>query len=231
MGSLTSFAPNLTNQALNMYNSAKFSYALAKKVVDMTKKDNSHSIKQGEFEKDESKIKQTKQCFWVKWFRTQWQNRASFSIVTPYDVLNNMYIVEFNATQPENTRYVTNVTIKFKQIRAARTKRQFCNAETRNTQLNVEHGVIVRETEYWGDNWFKNKGDKDITIDATPDTVKSIENSNNDFSGSKILNEGATYNVEKGTGYISVDKVKSWTKKITGKFKNLSTTKTQQTQA
>lgn len=219
MGSLTSFAPNLTNQALNIYNSAKFSYALANKVVNMSKKDDSHKITQGEFEKDESKIKQTKQCFWVKWFKTQWENRASFSIVTPYDVLHNMFIVEFNATQPENTRYITNISIKFKQIRAARTQKKFCNAVTRNTQLNFEHGVLVRKDEYGN-----------TIIDATPDTVQAIENSNNDFSGSKILNEGATYNVNKGSGQITESKVKSWAKKLTSKF-NSGTTKYQQSQA
>lgn len=220
MGSLTSFAPNLVNQALNIYNSAKFAYALAKKVTDMAKKDKSRSITPGELETDASKIRQTKQCFWVKWFRTQWENRASFSIVTPYDVLNNMYIVEFNATQPENTRYITNVTIKFKQIRTAQTKKKFCNAETRNTQLNVEHGVLVRKDE-----------DENIRIDATTDMTQTIENSGNDFSGSKILNEGATYNVEKATGNIK-GKVANLVNKTKSKFKNLiKNTKYQQAQA
>lgn len=181
MGSLTSFAPNLTNQALNIYNSAKFSYALANKVVNMSKKDDSHKIQQGEFEKDESKIKQTKQCFWVKWFRTQWENRASFSIVTPYDVLHNMFIVEFNATQPENTRYITNISIKFKQIRVARTQKKFCNAAPRDVQLGFERGHLNIQYE-----------DGSIIMDSTPNMLDSIINSKYNFSGSEILNNNVT---------------------------------------
>ena len=232
MGSLTSFAPNITNQALNIYNSAKYAYGMANNVMNLSKTDTSSSITPGQFEKDESQIKQTKQCFWVKWFTTQWQNRASFSIVTPYDVLKNMYIVELSATQPESTRYITNLHIKFKQIRQAVVRKKLCSCQQRNTQLSTEHGVIVRKTEYWGDNWFKNKGDEDITIDATPDTFKSIENSNNDFGGSKILNEGATYNTDKGTGVVSESKVKSFVSGLKNKFKNISSkTKYQQSQA
>lgn len=120
MGSLTSFAPNLVNQSLSIYNSAKYAYATTNKVINFNKKD---SLGKYRFAYnsvyDEDIIKETKQFKWIDWFKTQWWNRASFSIVTPYGVFNNMYIMDLSAVQPDSTRYVTNLNIKFKQIRRA----------------------------------------------------------------------------------------------------------------
>ena len=44
MGSLTSFAPNITNQALNIYNSAKYAYGMANNVMNLSKSDTSSSM-------------------------------------------------------------------------------------------------------------------------------------------------------------------------------------------
>ena len=212
MGSLTSFAPNISNQALNVYNTAKFVYATTSKVINLDKKDDSQDLKDKYKDAEEYNlevIKLTKQFEWINWFKIQWWNRASFTIVTPYGSFGDMYIAELSAVQPESTRFVTNLTIKFKQIRRARIIKASRQVAQKMEAQNKEHGVIVRKTEYWGDNWFKNKGDEDITIDATPDTFKLIENSNNDFSGSKRLNEGATYNVPKGTGEYLEQQVKT----------------------
>ena len=123
MGSLTSFAPNLTNQALDIYNSAKSVYNMTNKVINLDKRDSSQDLKkkyQNSEEYNVDVIKQTMQFEWVNWFKTQWWNRAAFSIVTPYGVFDSMYIMDLSATQPENSRYVTNLTIKFKQIRKAK---------------------------------------------------------------------------------------------------------------
>lgn len=119
MGSLTSFIPNLVNQALDIYNSAKYVYATVNKLVNTDVRDSSK--KQDYTEKyDLDKIKQTKQFKWINWFKTQWEHRASFTIVTPYGVLSDMYIMELSSSQPENSRYLTNLSIKFKQIRKAK---------------------------------------------------------------------------------------------------------------
>lgn len=117
MGSLSSFAPNIVNQALDIYNSAKFAYATVNKLIN-TGKTSGSGIDYTEGY-DENVIKQTKQFEWINWFKTQWENRASFSIVTPYGVLTDMYIMELSSSQPENTRYITNLNIRFKQIRKA----------------------------------------------------------------------------------------------------------------
>ena len=119
MGSLSSFAPNIVNQAEDIYNSAKFAYSTANKIINLNKKDSTQTKSNYIEGYDEKTISQTRQFEKINWFRTQWENRASFTIVTPYGVLNNMYIVELSAVQPENTRYITNLNIKFKQIRQA----------------------------------------------------------------------------------------------------------------
>lgn len=121
MGSLTSFAPNIVNQALDIYNTTKFGYSTVSKIINLDKKDSKATRRFAyNSEYDEEVIKQTKQFEWINWFKTQWWNRASFSIVTPYEVLDSMYIMDLSASQPENSRYVTNLNIKFKQIRKAK---------------------------------------------------------------------------------------------------------------
>lgn len=125
MGSLTSFTPNIINQSLDIYNTAKFSYSTVSKVINLDKRDSTSSRRFAyNSVYDEDVILQTKQFEWVNWFKIQWWNRASFTIVTPYGVLENMYIMDLSASQPENTRYVTNLSIKFKEIRKAQIKRQ-----------------------------------------------------------------------------------------------------------
>lgn len=136
MGSLTSFAPNITNQALNIYNTAKYGYATVQKIINSSKKDEDETKSIYTEKYNEEIIKKTKQFKWIDWFKTQWWNRASFTIVTPYGVLYDMYIMDLSAVQPENTRYVTNLNIKFKQIRKARvitkqTKQMAQDMETR----------------------------------------------------------------------------------------------------
>lgn len=120
MGSLTSFAPNIVNQALDVYNSAKFGYDTVSKMINLDKQDKVNSGFGYIEDYDEETIKITKQFNFIDWFKTQWQNRASFTIVTPYGVFSDMYIMDLSASQPENTRYVTNLNIKFKQIRKAK---------------------------------------------------------------------------------------------------------------
>lgn len=153
MGSLSSFAPNIVNQGLDMYNSAKFAYALANKVADIDKEDNSTKYGYDYTERyDEKTIQATKQFNWINWFRTQWWNRRAFSIVTPYGVLKNMYIMELSAAQPDNTRYVTNLNIKFKQIRKAVTGNTSMQQKTQQmeTQENktFDIGTLSLPDEY-----------------------------------------------------------------------------------
>ena len=96
-----------------------------------------------------------------------------------------------------------------------------CSCQPRNTQLSVETGWLNRKDE-----------DGNVWIDATPDKTQSAINSGYDLSGSKIHNEGATYNTDKGTGKVSESKVKNFVSGLKNKFKNISSkTKYQQSQA
>lgn len=201
MGSLTSFAPNLSNQSLNIYNTAKYVYATTNKVINLDKKDSSPDIKERRAYDEEYNldvIKQTKQFEWINWFKIQWWNRASFTIVTPYGSFSNMYIVELSAVQPESTRFVTNLTIKFKQIRRAKIIKASRQVAQKMEAQNKEHGLLVRKDQYGN-----------IIVDATQDMTEPVVNGNYDLGGSKILNEGATYNVPKGTGEYLEQQVKT----------------------
>lgn len=187
MGSLTSFAPNIVNQARDIYDSTKNVYNTASKTFDFVKDPtgkNKKSTGSGftyTEEYNEDVIKSSKQFERINWFKTQWERRASFTIVTPYGVLTDMYILDLNASQPENTRYVTNLNIKFKQIRKAKIVRQNRKvAQKMETQLSVEHGSLVIKDEY-----------ENINVDATQDMTESMANSNYDLSPSKILNSGS----------------------------------------
>lgn len=200
MGSLTSFAPNIVNQALDVYNSAKFGYATVSKMINLNKKSTSKSGFGYTEAYDLDTIHSSRQFDQIDWFKTQWQNRASFTIITPYGKLEDMYIMDLSASQPENSRYVTNLSIKFKQIRKAKviTKGKRVS-QTRDTQINkqFEHGHLNIQTE-----------DGTIRMDSTPDMIEAIENSNYDFSGSKLLNAG-TYNVSPSAKQFSSSQIET----------------------
>lgn len=175
MGSLTSFAPNIVNQALNVYNTAKYVYGTANKFINMVKKNDKESKKNIYTEQyDEEVIKQTKQFKWINWFTTQWKNRASFTIVTPYGVLKDMYIMDLNAVQPETTRYVTNLNIKFKQIRKAKviksSKKVSKTMENQSGKItgesvNTVNVNTITKAEFGGDGLKRNNIGVDISND------------------------------------------------------------------
>lgn len=147
MGSLSQFAPHIVGQALNIANSAFYAYGTAKKFVNMVKKDKTQEKKEaGKLETDDSIIKTTKQFEYVTWFKEQWRQRASFTIITPYGVLTNMYIIDFSATQPESSRFITNLNIRFKEIRKAEIiKIKKKSAETKEIQDNKQEIVTTQQ--------------------------------------------------------------------------------------
>ena len=106
MGSLPQFAPNVINQARDITNTAKGVYDTYKTFASFVK---SASGEQ----------QQTRQSKIVSRFKQYWEDRTKFVVVTPFCVLENMYILDFSANQPKNTKYVTEIKIKFKQIREA----------------------------------------------------------------------------------------------------------------
>lgn len=106
LGSLPQFAPNIINQARDITNTAKGVYDTYKTFSSFVKKASGEQ-------------QQTRQSKIVSRFKQYWNDRTKFVIVTPFCVLENMYILDFSANQPKNTKYVTEIKIKFKQIREA----------------------------------------------------------------------------------------------------------------
>ena len=106
LGSLPQFAPNIVNQARDITNTTKSVYNTYKTFSSFIKK-------------SKGEQQQTRQSKIVSRFKQYWESRTKFVIVTPYCVLDNMYILDFSANQPKNTKYVTDIKIKFKQIREA----------------------------------------------------------------------------------------------------------------
>lgn len=205
MGSLTSFTPNIINQSLDIYNTAKFGYATVSKIINLDKQDKVKSGFDYTEDYDEETIKITKQFNYIDWFKIQWQNRASFTIVTPYGVLTDMYIMDLIASQPENTRYITNLSIKFKQIRKAKviTKGKKIS-QTRDTQLNkiTEHnGEVKTELNQVTTNIAWYGGDtKSATQDILTKNNQYVSQAN-DVYATNVSNNTATvsYNVKQAT--------------------------------
>lgn len=131
-GSLTQFAPNIVNQAIQLKNSVKMAYNAANKAKQFVNKlksigdesvpmNKNNTIKREQVDKFNNKP--SRQFNFVrKWFCAWWQSKTPFILVTPYGTFYNMYIIDFNATQGKETAYTTNVAIKFKQLNIARTK-------------------------------------------------------------------------------------------------------------
>lgn len=198
MGSLTSFTPNIINQSLDIYNTAKFGYATVSKIINLDKQDKVKSGFDYTEDYDEETIKITKQFNYIDWFKIQWQNRASFTIVTPYGVLTDMYIMDLIASQPENTRYVTNLNIKFKQIRKAIVIRK---AKKVSQVRDVQDTKTVETKEIKLPNkevlaGVQNKGITNIGIDTKND-IGTIN-----FSNSTVV---ANYNVANGEGQVTTE--------------------------
>lgn len=200
MGSLTSFAPNIVNQALDIYNSAKFAYATVNKLINTGKNSSGSGLDYTEAY-NEDVIKQTKQFEWISWFKTQWEKRASFSIVTPYEVLTDMYIMELSASQPENTRYVTNLTIRFKQIRKAvivdspnKVGRTKDIQDTKTTEIKVDMKDIDTAARQYGDTASQGIINNNANVPVKGDKY-TVASSNNT---SKV-----SYNVNPGENQVS----------------------------
>lgn len=139
MGSLPQFAPNIINQARDIVNSAKGAYD--------TYKTFSSFIKSSSGEQQ-----QTRQSKIVSRFKQYWSDRTKFVIVTPYCVLDNMYIMDFSANQPKNTKYVTEIKIKFKQIREAKVITVRSKFKSQGAEIAANKKSIEDAPSYLGQN-------------------------------------------------------------------------------
>lgn len=132
MGSLSFFAPNIVNQSKQILNTANLAY-------------NTYKTFSGFMKKLGGDKPQTRQFKIVNMFLNYWNSRTSFSIVTPFGVFDNMYILDFSSNQPKNTKYVTEIKIKFKQIQEAYTINKETLYKSQGAQIEENKRYIKEE--------------------------------------------------------------------------------------
>ena len=195
MGSLTSFAPNIVNQAMDIYETVRFGYQTVNGLINtFTKDDNEKKASTYTEKYDEDVIAKTQQFKWIDWFKRQWQNRASFTIITPYGKFDNMYIMDLSASQPEQTRYLTNLSIKFKHIRKA-------NIISSGTK-QVSQPMDTRRYRTGRDNEPPTTVIDDISTDAIPLDNKGGVTQVTAEEFEKVNQKVQTLNVKEKTGMI-----------------------------
>lgn len=83
------------------------------------------------------------------YFKALWQTGTLVAIQTPWEFLTNMAVETVIAMQPEETRYITDFSVKFKQIRFAQTKSKAYNsnksANSANPDENEANAAIVQK--------------------------------------------------------------------------------------
>ena len=63
---------------------------------------------------------QSKQEYVFRFFFTAWRSKMLFTVETPWGIFDKMAIERVNVNQGENSRFVSDFTISFKQIRTAK---------------------------------------------------------------------------------------------------------------
>ena len=106
------FLPKLSTQAQYIVNRAEEAYGIYKKA--------NKSIK-----RIDEKLKgiptsdPTRQQEVFNKIRILWSDRSLSSVYTPYGIFDNMAIMSLNARQDEDSRYISEFSVTFKQIRIA----------------------------------------------------------------------------------------------------------------
>lgn len=114
--------PEITTQAKSVFNQMERLYSLYEKANDSIystdeKKNNLYNI----FKGTASSQTETKQQEAFQYFKKCWETRQCFTIQTPWQSLDQMFITTLRATQDEDTKYITEFEITFKQLRFADT--------------------------------------------------------------------------------------------------------------
>ena len=112
---LAYLAPQLTTQAKSVYNQMERLYNLYEK-ANQTRKDLYNF-----FTGSASSQTQTKQQEAFQYFKTAWKARQLFTIQSPWQTLEQMAIESLKASQDDETKYITEFEITFKQINFAST--------------------------------------------------------------------------------------------------------------
>lgn len=108
-------APEITTQAKATYNQMERLYNLYEKANETRK--NLFDV----FEGTAAAQTQTKQQKAFQFFKNAWLARQSFTVQSPWQTFDLMFITNIRATQDEETKYVTEFEITFKQMNFAST--------------------------------------------------------------------------------------------------------------
>lgn len=73
------------------------------------------------------------------YFKACWEQGILMAIQTPWEFLTNMAIEEVVAIQPEGSRYVTDFSVRYKQMRFAQTTSAAYNAQGPNTSSSSDN--------------------------------------------------------------------------------------------
>lgn len=112
---LAYLAPEITTQAKAVFNQMERLYGLYEKANSVEK--NLYGV----FENTASAQTETKQQKAFQFFKNAWQAKQAFQVQSPWQTFNNMYIQTLRATQDDETKYITEFEITFKQLRFANT--------------------------------------------------------------------------------------------------------------
>lgn len=112
---LSYLAPELTTQAKSVYNQMERLYGLYEKANDTV------GDLYNQFKGTASDQTDTRQQAAFQYFKKAWETNQLFTVQTPWETLQQMVIESLRATQNDETKYVTEFEITFKQFRFAST--------------------------------------------------------------------------------------------------------------
>ena len=138
---LSILTPELTAQALQVFNAVNKAYDTAKKLEEMSTDDNTPEVyekflqqaKKG-FTNENNKLNE--QQLAVNYFFWAWKSRKLFKVQTPWRIFDNMIIKSCRASQSESGKTVTNITLTFKQLNII--DWQIVNKKSKMARNNVQ---------------------------------------------------------------------------------------------
>lgn len=126
---ISSYAPELTIQALDAYNTAFQAYQIAQSAMRTAsflnaknfKKITMSEIGSKGIEREADKSIQSKQAVAYQQLYSYWRERKLFTLQTPWAIFKNMAIQSLKASQGGDTNVITDIEITFKMIRFSKT--------------------------------------------------------------------------------------------------------------
>lgn len=117
---LSILTPELTAQALQVFNTVNKAYDTAKKLDKMASDENTPDVYKRFLDEAGNSFntngRYKEQELAVNYFFWAWKSRKLFKVQTPWRIFDNMIIKSCRASQSESGRTTTNITLTFKQL-------------------------------------------------------------------------------------------------------------------